>query len=117
MSRVLGSADLFVLSSRYEGYPNVLLEALAAGCPVVATDCPGAVAEILGGGRYGLLVPADDNDALGFGLDRLISDDSLRSHYAATAQKAVQGLDARTIARRWLDLFAALCAGDHGSSH
>ena len=108
MSRVFGSADVVVLSSRYEGYPNVLLEALAAGCPVIATDCPGAVADILDQGRYGLLVPADDDDALAFGLDRLMSDEALRARYAGTAPQAVKDIEVGAVARRWLDLFSAL---------
>ena len=44
-------------ASRYEGYPNILLEALAASCPAVATNCPGGVAEILGDDEFGMLVP------------------------------------------------------------
>jgi GalNAc-alpha-(1->4)-GalNAc-alpha-(1->3)-diNAcBac-PP-undecaprenol alpha-1,4-N-acetyl-D-galactosaminyltransferase len=111
MHGVFGSADLFVLSSRYEGYPNVLLEALAAGCPVIATDCPGAVADILDQGRYGMLVPSDDDDALALGLDRLMSDETLRASYAETAPGAVKDLEAGAVARRWLDLFAGFRAG------
>ncbi len=57
-------ARLFVLSSLWEGLPGVLIEALAAGCPIVATDCPSGPAEILDGGRYGRLVPVGDPRAL-----------------------------------------------------
>ena len=60
----MAMADVFVLASRWEGLPGVLIQALACGCPVVATDAPGGSAEILAHGRYGHLVPVGDVEAM-----------------------------------------------------
>jgi len=63
-SEIIAAADLFVLSSNFEGYPNVLLEALVVGTPIISTDCDYGPREILADGKYGVLVPTNNLDCL-----------------------------------------------------
>lgn len=89
--RYMARADLFVLSSRFEGFPNVLLEALAAGCPVVSTDCPSGPFELLDGGRHGRLVPVGDPEAMAEAI--LVSLDEPGDKPALAARAALFDFD------------------------
>lgn len=67
-------ADVFALSSRREGLPTALIEAMACGCPVVSTDCRSGPREVLAGGAYGPLVPVGEADALAAGILDVLRD-------------------------------------------
>ncbi|MDP5181829.1 glycosyltransferase [Blastococcus sp. BMG 814] len=81
---VLSSLDVLVLPSAYEEMGSVLVEAMASGLPVVASDV-GGIPEVVRDGETGLLVPPGDVDALAAALDRLVADEPLRSRLAAGA--------------------------------
>ena len=102
------AADLFVLSSRYEGLPNVVLEALACGCPVVAFDCPHGAREIVRDGVNGFLVPPEDVPSLRAAMLRALKNDDERRRLAANARPSLEPFLAPTIVRQWEALLEAV---------
>ena len=68
-------ASVFVLSSKWEGLPGVLIQALACGCPVVSTDCLSGPSEILKKGQYGTLVPVGDVEAIAAAMEAILTGD------------------------------------------
>lgn len=99
------AADLYVLTSRFEGFPNALLEALAYGVPAVAVDCETGPSEILRHEIDGLLVPQDDPSSLEAALDRMMSDAKLRAEYAQRAVEVRSRFSVEKIADMWEALF------------
>jgi glycosyltransferase involved in cell wall biosynthesis len=81
--RYMARADAFVLSSDFEGFGVVLVEALSLGVPVVSTDCPSGPREILDSGEHGVLVAPGGVEALAAALERILSDESLRERLRA----------------------------------
>jgi glycosyltransferase involved in cell wall biosynthesis len=98
---LMRSSDAFVLASRYEGFPNALVEAMAAGVPVVATDCPSGPREITDGGRLGLLVPLGDEPALASAIARIMADPELRRELSAKGREVLHRYDSKRIVDEW----------------
>ena len=94
-------ADLFVLSSAWEGFGNVIVEALAVGTPVVSTDCKSGPAEILENGKYGKLVPVGDPAALANAIEESLSEPFDPEKLKARAKD----FSPDVIAKKYLDLF------------
>ena len=83
----MSRASMFVLSSKFEGLGNVLIEALACGCPCVSTNCPAGPAEILDGGRFGPLVPVGNDSALAAAMERVLDSPPKKETLLARAQE------------------------------
>lgn len=118
VARYLTQSNCFVMTSRSEGFPNVLLEALACGLPAISTDCNTGPREILTTqfapatekgaiemGTYGLLVPVDDATALASAMRLILNDPALCSQYASKAAERAACFDISIIMHQYADVF------------
>lgn len=104
-----GRAGLFVMSSRFEGFPNVLAEAMAHGCPAVSFDCPSGPAELIEHDVNGILVPVESGSrGLADAIDKMLAAPAHRSRMASRAQDVRERFALPVVARQWEQLFAGL---------
>lgn len=109
MKSVYSNASVLALSSRYEGLPMVLLEAQAAGMPVVSFACKCGPKDVLTDGVDGVLVKEGDIEGLAMGLLRLIKDSQLRKQMGAAAYKNSERFSEEKVMRQWVELFNDVC--------
>jgi glycosyltransferase involved in cell wall biosynthesis len=98
---LLGTADMFVLSSRYEGFPNALLEAMAFGIACVAFDCRSGPADIIRDGVDGVLVPPENVAALSAAMRALMGDDVARARLGSVALEVRQRFSVDRVGAQW----------------
>ena len=99
---------MFVLSSRFEGFPLILLEAMSKGMGIVSFDCPTGPADIVDDHRNGLLVPHEDVEGLARAIREMVEDEELRRRTAAAAIETAQQYTIEAIGPLWLELLEGL---------
>ncbi len=97
----LAGASVFALPSRYEGFPNALVEAMSLGVPCVASRCPTGPEEIVTDGVDGILVPVEDPRALAAAVNRLLDDAALRDRLGRAARERARAYDAPEVVQRF----------------
>ena len=98
------SSKFFVLSSRVEGFPTVLIEAMAYGLPVISFDCKAGPSDIIRNGENGLLVPNGDINALSEAMKKLMDDEILREKISEEALKVRDKYNIELVSKQWIDL-------------
>ena len=97
-------SEIYVLSSRYEGFPMVLVEALSNRCACIATNCETGPSEIIKDGFNGLLVENENENALARAIDKLYFDEELKNKFKNNAQKSIGHLKLEEVAKKWLEI-------------
>jgi glycosyltransferase involved in cell wall biosynthesis len=96
------AARVSVLSSEFEAFGLVVVEAMAVGTPVIATDCPWGPGEIIGANNdYGILVPVGDEAAMAEALERILNDDDLYAHYSNVGLQRAQNYSYSVLRQAW----------------
>jgi glycosyltransferase involved in cell wall biosynthesis len=103
--KFMARCDLFVLSSIWEGFPVVLIEAMSLKLPVISTNCPFGPSEILDNGKYGILVPPEDEEALAKAIVEVLTDEDLRTKLSQMSIKRASAFTLKTMLRKYEDIF------------
>ncbi|MEV4327019.1 glycosyltransferase family 4 protein [Microbispora rosea] len=111
----LARASIYALSSRFEGLPMVMIEAMTHALPIVAFDCPTGPGDVLTDGTDGVLVPSGDVDALAAAINRLIADRDLRLRMGAAAAVTAGEYAPQNVMPLWENLFTELLLAKTGS--
>jgi len=100
--RYMGKASVFVLASRYEGFPNVLVEAMICGCPVIAFDCATGPCEILKGGQYGLIVEPENINQLAEKIIEVLTDQTMANHLMKNGKERTNEYANEIVVKYWV---------------
>ena len=102
------NSSMLVMSSHYEGFPMVMIEAMACGLPVVSFDYKCGPRDIIQDGQNGLIVTDGDIQGLADAMMRLMNDESLRKQMSERAKKVVDIYSEKTVMKQWTELFESL---------
>ena len=105
MSQEMAQGSIFVLSSKFEGMPNALAEAMALGLAVISTDCPTGPRELITEGEDGLLVPVGDVASLSAAMAHLMEDEKLRRRFGKAAIQKMKQYDIKAVSKLWEEVF------------
>lgn len=106
--RFLRSADVFVLSSFFEGFGNVIVEAMALGIPVVSTDCPSGPAEIIQHGANGFLVPVMDYNKMAEAILKILTDEAVRKEFSLKGMERAEVFQMSDMVENYRRIFTDL---------
>lgn len=110
IGREYSESAMLVMSSNYEGFPMVMIEAMACGLPVVAFDFKCGPKDIISDGENGLIIPNGDIKALAEGMMRLMENNDIRKSMSLNARKIVDTYSEKTVMDKWIALFNSLTA-------
>ena len=100
----MAKANLFILTSRYEGFGNVIVEAMVCGLPIVSTDCPSGPSEILNKGEYGILVPVGDSEAIARAALGVLQNKTLSEKMKTSGYQRAADFDVSEIGPKYVDV-------------